>query len=281
VIAERFANGRLSLGWLATGQARAIRHGIVLTGILFNLAIFIVGAPIRRTVGADAYAYWALDIDHPYTRAVGSLAAFVYTPVAARAFAPAALLSWPAFWWLWVAVLAATIVWLGWSKVLWLLAFPPVALELYYGNVNLLIAAAIVLGFRYPATWAFILLTKVTPGIGLIWFAVRREWRSLAIAVGATASLVAISIMVDAGLWREWVATVIGASQPTDNAIEIPLLLRLPAAAAIVAWGARTNRRWTVLVGAMLALPVLWLASFSVLAGVLAVDRLSPRGATP
>ena len=43
---------------------------------------------------------------------------------------------------------------------------------------------AIVLGFRWPFTWAFVLLTKVTPGVGLLWFAVRREWRSLAIALG-------------------------------------------------------------------------------------------------
>ncbi len=45
-------------------------------------------------------------------------------------------------------------------------------------------AAAIALGFRYPATWAFVLLAKVTPGIGLLWFLVRREWRNLAIALG-------------------------------------------------------------------------------------------------
>ena len=36
-----------------------------------------------------------------------------------------------------------------------LLAFPPVAIELYHGNIHLLIAVAIVLGFRFPAAWAF------------------------------------------------------------------------------------------------------------------------------
>ena len=62
------------------------------------------------------------------------------------------------------------------SRCLWLFAFPPVALELYHGNVHLLIAAAIALGFSYPWTWSFVLLTKVTPGLALVWFAVRREW---------------------------------------------------------------------------------------------------------
>ena len=65
--------------------------------------------------------------------------------------------------------------------------FVPVLFEFYLGNVHLLLALAIVLGFRWPAAWAFVLLTKITPGIGLLWFAVRREWRSLAIALGATA----------------------------------------------------------------------------------------------
>ncbi len=75
-----------------------------------------------------------------------------------------------------------------------MLAFPPVALELYHGNVHLLMAAAIVLGFRYPVGWSFLLLTKVTPGVGLIWFAVRREWRPLLIALGFTGALVAVSV---------------------------------------------------------------------------------------
>ena len=28
---------------------------------------------------------------------------------------------------------------------------------------------------RWPAAWAFVLLTKMTPGIGLLWFAFRRD----------------------------------------------------------------------------------------------------------
>ena len=69
----------------------------------------------------------------------------------------------------------------------------PVSQEILIGNIHLLLAAAIVLGFRWPGTWAFVLLTKVTPGVGLLWFAVRREWRSLGIALGATAAIVAVS----------------------------------------------------------------------------------------
>lgn len=261
-------------GWLTPVRRRAIRDGLTVAGLLFGIAILVVGAPARQTLGADAYAYWRVDIADPYAQVVGSIGAFLYSPVVARLFAPASLLPWPAFWFAWTAILVATTIWLGGRRILLVLAFPPVLIELYYGNVNLLIAAAIALGFRYPAAWAWVLLTKVTPGIGLVWFAVRREWRQLGIALGATAALVAVSLIVDGRLWPDWLATVGRAAPPSDQTLEVPLWLRLPSAAALVAWGARTDRRWTVVLGATLALPVLWLATAtSVLAALAAIDR--------
>ena len=44
--------------------------------------------------------------------------------------------------------------------------------ELSGGNIRLLGVAAVI-GFRRPP-WSFVILTKVTPGIGLLWFVVRR-----------------------------------------------------------------------------------------------------------
>ena len=49
-------------------------------------------------------------------------------------------------------------------RLLALLAIPFVAVDLYHGNLHLLIAAAIVLGFRYPAAWGFVVLTVVGCG---------------------------------------------------------------------------------------------------------------------
>jgi hypothetical protein len=255
---------------------RALRDGLAVAGLLFAAYLFVVVAPRAGTFGFDAFAYWHLDIEHPYQLAAGAFGAFPYTPVAARLFAPASLLSWVDFLSLWLAILVATLVWLGWRRTLLVLAFPPVALELYHGNVHLLIAAAIALGFRYPATWAFVLLTKVTPGVGLLWFVVRREWRSLAIAVGVTALLVTVSLIFDLRLWREWIDGAIlpvtegSTGQPN---LSIPLLIRLPIAVAVVVWGARTNRRWTVPVAAALALPIMWLSGLSILAAIPALDR--------
>ena len=264
---------------MTTGTRRALRDGLGVAGLLFAGYLFVVVAPQAGTVGFDAFPYWNVDLEHPYARVAGEFGAFTYTPVAARLFAPSILLSWPAFWFAWTAILVATMAWLGWRRTLLVLAFPPVALELYHGNIHLLLAAAIGLGLRYPWTWAFVLLTKVTPGVGLLWFAVRREWRNLGIALGVTAVIVAVSIAVDARLWREWIVDgllpVAGGTVGQPH-IDVPLAIRLPAAAVLVAWGARSDRRWTVPAASALALPVLWIAGLSILAAIPAIDRLRP-----
>jgi hypothetical protein len=259
---------------------RAVRDGLVIAGLLFAGYLFVVVAPVSGTFGFDAYAYWHLDLAAPYSQSAGGLGAFTYTPLIARLFAPFAALPWYSFLWLWTGVLIATLIWLGWRSSLVVLAFPPVALELYHGNVHLLIAAAIVLGFRWPATWAFVILTKVTPGVGLVWFAVRREWRRLGIALGVTAILVAVSLVIDPSIWKAWLTddilkTATGA--PLDQfSLGIPLWLRLPAAALLVAWGGRTDRAWTVPVAVTLGLPILWPTGFAILAALWPIAARRP-----
>jgi hypothetical protein len=260
---------------------RAIRDGLVLAGLVFAGYLFLVVAPRAGTFGFDAYAYWSVNMADPYTVPAGTFGAFTYSPVIARLFSVFGQLSWPAFLWLWTAVLVATVIWLGWRQALVVLAFPPVALELYHGNVHLLMAAAIALGFRYPAAWSFLLLTKVTPGIGLVWFAVRREWRALAIALGFTGVVVALSLSVDRQLWVDWLDESIfktaGGSPLNQFSIAIPLAIRLPAAALLVAWGGRTGRPWTVPVAATLALPILWPSGLAVLAALWPIAQRRPE----
>jgi hypothetical protein len=259
---------------------RAIRDGLIVAGLLFAGYLFLVIAPQAGTLGFDAYAYWSVDPADPYAQPAGELGAFPYTPVAVWFFAPLGALLWPTFLTLWLAFLVGTVIWLGWRASLAVLAFPPVALELYHGNVHLLIAAAIALGFRYPGFWAVPLLTKVTPGVGLVWFAVRREWRRLGWALGVTAVLVAITLVLDAGLWAEWwdsvVATGTGEAPVVQPQIPIPLWLRLPAALLLVAWGARTDRAWTVPAAATLAVPILWPSALAILAALWPIAQLRP-----
>lgn len=252
---------------------RALRDGAIVAGLLFAAYLFLVVAPQQGTVGFDAFGYWSVDPAQPYRTPVGGLSAFNYSPPIARLFGLFANLDWYTFLWLWLALLLATVVWLGGRgpRVIWLLAFPPVALELYHGNVHLLIAAAIALGFRYPWTWAFILLTKATPGVGLAWFAVRREWRSLAIALGVTGAIVTVSLAVDGSLWADWLGFLGragGGATVAQFEIGLPLWLRLPAALGLVVWGARTGRRWTVPLAATLGLPILWPSGFAICAAL-------------
>lgn len=262
-------------------RTRALRDGLAVAGLLFAAYLFLVVAPRAGTVGFDAMSYWGYDPDDPYRLTHGSLGSFVYSPVIARLFAPFTWLPWPTFLWLWTALLVGTVIWLGWRRALLVIAFPPVAVELYHGNVHLLIAAAIALGFRYPVAWSFVVLTKVTPGIGLLWFLVRREWRPLVVVGAVTGALVAVSLLLDTRLWVQWIdlELLVSLRNPPDQPqIAIPLLPRLAAAALLVTWGARTDRRWTVPAAAALALPVLWFAGLSVLAAIPALARRELRG---
>jgi hypothetical protein len=260
---------------ISTPVRRAFVDGTIVAGLLFAAYLFLVVAPAAGTFGFDAYAYWAVDPANPYAATAGALGAFTYSPVLALAFSPFGILPFWQFLWLWTALLVGTAVWLGGRPVrpiLAVFAFPPVALELYHGNVHLLMAAAIALGFRYPAAWSFVVLTKVTPGVGLVWFLVRREWRALAIALGVTAALAGLSFAFDPASWRSWLTDSLGATvagAPLNQfALPVPLWVRLPAALVVVAWGARTDRRWTVPVAATLALPVLWPSGLAMLAAV-------------
>jgi hypothetical protein len=243
-------------------RRRALRDGLIISGWLATIFILVVIPYAGRSFGYDAYSYWSIDLDDVYGRAVSSnftLGAFRYAPPIALLFAPLGLLPWWLFLLLWEALMVATVCWLGGRWTLVLLALPPVALELYHGNVHLLMAAAIALGFRYPWTWSFVILTKITPGVGLLWFAVRREWRSLFIALGFTAAISLATLAVAPQLWREWIESLFSnLYEPQFYSVPPAAPIRLPIAAAVVIWGALTDRPWTVGIAATLGLPIIW-----------------------
>jgi hypothetical protein len=200
--------------------------------------------------------------------------AYVYTPAFSQAIEPLRWLGFENFLTAWRLIETAGLALVAGPLTGPLLFAYPVTLEVGTGNVQLVLAAAVVLGFRWPAAWAIVLLTKVTPGIGLLWFAVRREWRNLGIALAATAAVAAVSFAISPKDWLDWLAFMaqphtlgVGAFQ----LVTAPLWLRLLVAGALVTWGARTDRRWTVLAGAFLALPSVWLPSVAMLAGLWAL----------
>lgn len=236
-------------------------------------------------LGVDAHAYWAADPLRPYNfGALYTQDAYFYSPAFVQVLAPVKLLPWPVFAALWTVLLAVALAWLGGRWFGYVLIVPFVAIEVAMGNIHILMAAAIVLGFRWPAAWALILLTKITPGVGLLWFAVRREWRSLAIALGVTAVIAAASFAVAPAAWSDWLgvlrateASTYRESTPFDF---VPLWLRVLAAAGLVVWAAATDRRWVVPVAATLALPVVYINGLALLVAapyLYTVDRDGER----
>jgi Glycosyltransferase family 87 len=250
------------------------------------LAWLLLVAPTSKNfhslVGFDSYAYWAVSPFHPYDAALGTFGSFTYSPAAALAFAPAHLIPFNWYFLFWDSFLVVALVWMTRRYALVWLCFLPVSLELFHANVDLVLALVCVLGFRYPALWSITLLTKVTPGVSLLWFVVRREWRSLGIALGATAAIAAISFAIAPNAWFDW-AKFLASSNATGPEVNTsfqwlipPPWLRLVAAAVLVVWGARTDRRWVVPVASMIALPVLWIIGPAIL---VAIPRL--RGSAP
>ena len=220
--------------------------------------------------GWDAHVYWSASLSNPYASSVAGVpGAYLYAPAFRQVLEPLVLLPWPVFHGLWTALMIGAIVLLAGPLAIFVLANPIVLFELQTGNIHALLALAIVAGFRYPATWAFVLLTKVTPGVGVLWFAVRREWRRLGMALAATAAVVAVSFVLAPGQWVDWVRSLASnAAIPAadySGSIFGPLWLRGPVAAALVTWGALTDRRWTVPVAATVAIPLLALYNLTLL----------------
>ena len=154
---------------------------------------------------------------------------FVAVNAIAWLFLPATWLSWPALIAVYLALSGLALVAMtGRKALLFLVAFPPVLLELVNGNISLFMALAVCAGMRWPGAWAFILLTKVTPGIGVLWFAGRRDWRGLAIALGFTAAVVAIGFAIAPGLWLDWFQSLtLAAAAPTWVAHSFPEVVQI------------------------------------------------------
>ena len=266
-----------AIGTSASRFARPLRDALVLVGIGRALWFFFVqGIRPWEFAGVDARAYWQIDLANPYANSgVGDISTYLYSPAFAQIMAPFGALPFPVFFSLWTAVSVAILVWLvrpwPWAVPILIL---PIIYELCVGNVHFLIAAAIVLGFRFPSTWALPILTKITPGVGVGWFLVRREWRALAIAAGTTAAIAGISFLLNPQAWEAWIAFLLDS--PGRSQL---LVVRLAVAAVMVAVGAMTGRRWLVPVAVWISLPVVWINSWVILLAIIRLrDGVAPVG---
>ena len=259
---------------------RLLRDGfIILAAVFVGLRLFSI-EPWADSV--DAFAYWTTRDGSFYdTAETGRIGSYLYSPAFAQALTPLVALPLPIFTALWTALNCAALWFLLGRWSLPSLLFLPIPFEIISGNVHLLYGVAIVVGFRFSAAWALMLLTKITPGIGLLWFLVRGEWRALAIALGVTAAIVAVSFALDRSAWESWAALLradlAGAGAGTVETpgwyLAVPLLPRLVVAAVVVAVAGYTDRAWLLPVAVVLALPVVWLNGLAVLAAAVPLWR--------
>lgn len=262
-------------GWLTPRRRRL--GGRVLTAVALAVLVATWAAlNLRGIYFQDAVAYWRPDLDDLYGEGrVGVQSTYLYSPAFAQALWLPGLLPWPAFA---AAFSALTIVALAWmvgpiaAAILLYLPFSPVADEISTGNIHLLLAAAIVIALRGgTAAWSIPLLTKVSPGVAILWHAGAREWRPLLLGSAVTAAVAAVSFVIAPAAWGDWIDTLRRSSSvavPAEiGVIPGPLWLRTLAGGAVAVAGGWLGWRWTAPLAATLALPVPWSSGLSLLVG--------------
>ena len=234
----------------------------VSTGLCVQVLVLLTlsgGDPV------DALSYWMTNPATPYNRVEF---AYGYPPIAAQLAAPLFQMPLPAFAFLLRLLEVASLVFLTGPLAGALIFTTPVASEINAANINLPIAVIMVLGFRWPALWAFPLLTKPSMGVGLLWFVLRREWRKAAIPIAIAGALSLGSFVLAPRVWFEWLDWLRANPQVGAWPYPFPLWARLPFSLALIVWGARTNRPWTVPLASALALPRLYYQSPAILIAV-------------
>ncbi|MBA2570551.1 MAG: DUF2029 domain-containing protein [Chloroflexi bacterium] len=246
------------------------------TAGLAAIAVFFVHRGLLHAhLSAEHLAFWGVRdgvlYEAPWlAERTGGPIPFVYSPAFAQAIAPLAALPLAAFAAAWMGLQLAALVWLAGPVLAGVLVwtfFPLWATNLWAGAIYIPTAAALAIALRYPGAWSFLLLTRVTPGVGMLWHAVRREWRQFGVAAGTTALIAGISFLIAPRDWSQWIGLL--RDSTTASPGDVPLALRLSLAAAIVVLAAWRDWRYLLPVGVLLSVPQLgWSATPLLLASI-------------
>ncbi len=121
---------------------------------------------------------------------MGNEPRYRYSPAFLFVIGPLQALPFDWFLGIWTAAHIAALIWL---RAGWFLIVPGLNEDVLRGNISTFIALFAVLAIRHSAAWWVpVLFTKITPAVGLVWHAVRREWRSLGVATGISAAILTI-----------------------------------------------------------------------------------------
>jgi hypothetical protein len=252
-------------------------------------SFLLVVAVNRWGVGGDEHAYWlaarrlidgqplydpSVTITTPY--------AYLYAPPLAQAMVPFALVL-PA--WLfdavWTIAMLVALWWLAGRDVirsLALVAFPPVAVEFWFRNVHLFLAVLLVLGLRqWPGWHAVGAAIKISPGLAIVYDALRGRWRAAAIGAGVGLGLLVVSVALSPEAWDQYLGFVRGIDLGQQTSfVPIPFLVRAAAAVVLVLVASRLIARrgdLLLVVAVTLALPSLWFTGLSLLTAAVPLWR--------
>ena len=265
--------------WAADRRVRIAAGLLALAYVLIRLGLMLSSNdPI---LGADARTYWGAPLDNPYPGPqLGLPGAYLYPPPFIQAFAPLRLLPFEVFQAVWALIGAAALVFLVGpvGAALAITFLPFVFRDLLVGNIHLMLAATIVIGLRQPAAWAFPILTKITPGVGILWFVARREWRNAVLAVGVATVIAAISFALAPNLWFEWLARMRGDTGTAGDTYLLVLVARVVAAAVLVFVAGLIGRAWLIPIAVLVSLPILWPDSLALLLACFPLIAAEMRG---
>ena len=252
-------------------------------------SLLLVVAVNRWAEPSDEHAYWLagqrlLAGEPLYDPSATSTTPFAYwyPPIVAQVMAPiSAVLPSFVFSAAWTVLMLGCLWWLAGRNVLAALAicaFPPVAVELWFRNVHLILAALLVLAIRRWGGWFSVgAAIKLAPGIGLVYLAIKGRWREAGIAFGFGAALLAVSLLLSPDAWRQF-ADVMLARGPADASafFPIPYLARAIGAVVLLVIAVRLDPRWgepLLVVAVVVALPTLWFTALSTLVAIVPLVR--------
>lgn len=270
--------------------------------------LLLIVAVIRWGTPSDEYAYWLaaerLLAGQPLydpTAQPGTPYAYFYPPPLAQVLALfTAVVPDGVYVAAWTVLLLGCLWWIAGRKplvALALVAFIPVAIELWYRNVHLVLAVLVVLGLRRSPVWlAVAAAIKGAPAIGLIYLVLARRYRDAFVMGVAGLAMLLVSVAVSPDAWRRFLEVVVAdAAGVGASIVPIPFGVRAVAALGLVIVAGLIARRSTSMshgsglssdprmgdalfvVALVLANPTFWVTSLSMLVALLPLWQTGPR----
>ena len=254
--------------------------------------LFIVGVSHWGTP-SDEFAYWLgaqrLAAGQPLYDQSATLVtpyAYLYPPPLAQVLAPfTRLLPDGVFVAAWTVLLLVALLYLGgWSplRALALVVWIPVAVELWWRNVHLLIAMLVVLGLR-GRPWAFAVgaAIKVAPALGVVYFLSAHRWRDALVAAGTGIGILAVSVALAPSAWHDFVSLAREVGAGSAGLLSVPYWVRATAGIALAIVAGRTRPRvgeLLLVLAITVANPSLFVTALCIPIAIVPLLRSTPRG---